>query len=162
MIDTEITYIDDKNKELILMLKRNVELSKLPWYQSEEQVPIDKETNELNEICGSVELGREKEGALEYSGQTERNYTIECRVSVWVPPKLRAATTPTLNEFRQRIKKVFNDAEDGVTDFPKDIVGYKYLGSEPFTLGVRVHGTEKTISKVLVHESALHYALDNF
>jgi hypothetical protein len=165
MTDPRITLLDDLTKNIINMLKCDDELAKLHWYQSEEFVPIDTEKNVLNEICGSVELGKERSGDLEHSGHSggmERIYMIECRVTIWVPPHIRKLDTPTLNEFRQRIKTVWNDAEDGTTDYPENITDYEYKGSEPLTLGVKVHGMEKTISKVLHYEGYIHYIQDGF
>jgi hypothetical protein len=165
MVDPEITFLDDKCKDIIEMMGRDSELAKLEWYQSEEFVPIDKETNELNEICGSVELGKEKPANLEHnenSGGMVRRYRIECRIAIWVPPQLRKSDTPTLNEFRQRIKKVWTDCEDQITDYPENIIEFEYLGSESLTLGVHVQNVEKTISKVLPFEGFVYYLQDGF
>ncbi len=165
MVDDPIDILDMMTLRVIDMLKRDDELVKVNWYESEELVPFDKETNELSKICGSVELDDEEAGDIEHSGQTERNYNIECRVIVYVPPKLRTAETPTLNQFRQRIKTVFEDAEDNF-DFPAPITGYsygkKFGGSYKRELSVPSGQMIKLIAKTIIYEALLDYSVDKF
>lgn len=157
MANEDIRLLDIMTGSIIDMLKRDTELVKLKWYKSEEHVPFNKDSFDLNEICGSVELDDETPGDIEHSGQTDRNYKIECRIIIYVPPLLRTVDTPTLNQFRQRIKKVFDDAEDGETSFPDPIIGYGYKTSYKRELNIPIDNKIKMIAKTVIHESILDY-----
>lgn len=161
MADSNITLLDDMAKNIITMLKRDTAIAALDnWYPQEKLVPIDREKNELNEKCLSVQLGKEIPDSIEHLGHiggSQRSYKIDCKITVWIPQDLRTATTPTLNEFRQRIKKVWNDADKGVIPYPDNIFDYDYISSEPLTVVKSLRNIVKVISDILPYEGTVYY-----
>lgn len=161
-MDDPIELLDDITLSVISMLQRDTELNKVKWYPGEDKVPIDEENGDLNEICGSVDLDDEVPGGIENSGQEYRNYDIMCRIMIYVPSKLRIAETPTLNAYRQRIKHIFDDVEDGTTDLPEPIQGFTYKNSNKRELSIPVNGMLKKVAPTVIHESILSYSQEKY